>query len=134
MAKSWLDVQVDIQIARMRPAGADQFKSFEEAIERSPGQGDLASQPSGPDSWPLHVLNQQPRNLSSLLQKLHSRYMCHVDRIYFFHYYQQLILWKSTLCIISDTVHEAVSRACKEQQRQIEVTISVEGSFLFCFK
>ncbi|KAL0380583.1 UNVERIFIED_CONTAM: Nuclear pore complex protein [Sesamum angustifolium] len=75
MAKSWLDVQVDIAVARLRPGGMDQFKSFEEAIERSPGQGDLASQPtSGPDSWPLQVLNQQPRNLSSLLQKLHSSY------------------------------------------------------------
>ncbi|KAL8537837.1 hypothetical protein ACS0TY_012827 [Phlomoides rotata] len=95
MAKSWLDVQVDIQIARLRPGRLDQFKSFEEAIERSPGQGDLASQPSGPDSWPLHVLNQQPMNLSSLLQKLHS----------------------------SDTVHEAVARACKEQQRQIEMNL-----------
>ncbi|KAL0424939.1 UNVERIFIED_CONTAM: Nuclear pore complex protein [Sesamum radiatum] len=98
MAKSWLDVQVDIAVARLRPGGMDQFKSFEEAIERSPGQGDLASQPtSGPDSWPLQVLNQQPRNLSSLLQKLHS----------------------------SDTVHEAVTRACKEQQRQIEMNLMV---------
>ncbi|PIN21264.1 hypothetical protein CDL12_06054 [Handroanthus impetiginosus] len=96
MAKSWLDVQVDIEIARLRPGGMDQFKSFEEAIERSPGQGDFASQPtSGPDSWPLQVLNQQPRNVSSLLQKLHS----------------------------SDTVHEAVTRACKEQQRQIEMNL-----------
>lgn len=83
MAKSWLDVQVDIQIARLRPGQADQFKNFEEAIERSPGQGDLASQPSGPDSWPLPVLNQQPMNLSSLLQKLHSRFTCHVHGIYF---------------------------------------------------
>ncbi|KAL0429947.1 UNVERIFIED_CONTAM: Nuclear pore complex protein [Sesamum radiatum] len=74
MAKSWLDVQVDIAVARLRPGGMDQVKSFEEAIERSPGQGDLASQATnGPDSWPLLVLNQQPRNLSSLLQKLHSR-------------------------------------------------------------
>ncbi|KAL7113980.1 hypothetical protein ACP275_04G093000 [Erythranthe tilingii] len=95
MAKSWLDVQVDIEIARLRPGGLEQFKSFEEAIERSPGQGDLASQLSGPDSWPLHVLNQQPRDLSSLLQKLHS----------------------------SDTVHEAVARSCKEQQRQIEINL-----------
>ncbi|KAG8388433.1 hypothetical protein BUALT_Bualt02G0125400 [Buddleja alternifolia] len=97
MAKSWLDVQVDIEVARVRPGGADhQFKSFEDAIERSPILGDLASQPnSGPDSWPLQVLNQQPRNLSSLLQKLHS----------------------------SDTVHEVVARACKEQQRQIEMNL-----------
>lgn len=95
MAKSWLDVQVDVEIARLRPGGVDQFKNFEEAIERSPGQGDLLSQPSGPDSWPRHVLNQQPMNFSSLLQKLHS----------------------------SETVHEAVARACKDQQRQIEMNL-----------
>ncbi|XP_051152717.1 nuclear pore complex protein NUP107 [Andrographis paniculata] len=96
MAKSWLDVQVDIEIARLRPGGMDQFKNFEEAMERSPGQGDLSSQAnSGPDSWPLQVLNQQPSNLSSLLQKLHS----------------------------IDTVHENVARACKEQQRQIEMNL-----------
>lgn len=82
MAKSWLDVQVDIQIARLQRRG-DQFKSFEEAIERSPGQGDLVSQPSGPDNWPLHVLNQQPMNFSSLLQKLHSRFTCHINGIHF---------------------------------------------------
>lgn len=77
MAKSWLDVQVDIEIARQRPGGLDQVKSFEEAIERSPGRGDFASHlTSGPDSWPLHVLNQQPMNLSALLQKLHSRQAC----------------------------------------------------------
>lgn len=78
MAKSWLDVQVDIHIARLRPGGVDQFKNFEEAIEKSPGQGDLVSQSGGLDSWPLHVLNQQPMNLSSLLQKLHSRYTVYI--------------------------------------------------------
>ncbi|KAL3618198.1 hypothetical protein CASFOL_038519 [Castilleja foliolosa] len=96
MAKSWLDVQVDIEIARQRPGGMDLIKNFEEAMDRSPGQGDFASQStSGPDSWPLQVLNQQPRDLTSLLQKLHS----------------------------SDTVNEAVTRACKEQQRQIEMNL-----------
>ncbi|XP_047940183.1 nuclear pore complex protein NUP107 [Salvia hispanica] len=97
MAKSWLDVQVDIRIAGLRRGEDGQFNNFEEAIGRSPGQGNRVSQPSGPNSWPLHVLNQQPTNLSSLLQKLHS----------------------------SDTVHEAVTRACKDQQRQIEMNLMV---------
>ncbi|KAA8541609.1 hypothetical protein F0562_022761 [Nyssa sinensis] len=64
MAKSWLDVQVDLELAQ---------------------------------NWPLQVLNQQPRHLSALLQKLHS----------------------------SDTVHETVARGCKEQQRQIEMNLMV---------
>lgn len=98
VAKSWLDVLVDIQIAGLRPrrpGGVNQFKNFEEAIEQSPGQGDLVSQSGGSENWPLHVLKQQPMNLPSLLQKLHS----------------------------SDAVHEAVARACKEQQRQIEMNL-----------
>lgn len=67
MAKSWLDVQVDIEIARVRP------QSFGEAMERSPGQGYVSHTIGGPNSWPHQILNQQPRNLSSLLQKLYSR-------------------------------------------------------------
>lgn len=96
MSKSWLDVQVDVELARLQPGGMDQFKSFEDAMERSPGQGDFDSQPTvGSESWPLQVLNQQPRNLSALLQKLHS----------------------------SDSVHETVARGCKEQQRQIQMNL-----------
>ncbi|KAK2979499.1 hypothetical protein RJ640_008383, partial [Escallonia rubra] len=96
MAKSWLDVQVDMEVARLQPGGTDQFKSFEDAIERSPVQGDGMSQTIlGPESWPLQVMNQQPRHLSALLQKLHS----------------------------TDSVHEAVTRVCKEQQRQIEMNL-----------
>jgi len=49
----------------------------------------------GPESWPYHVLDQQPRNITALLQKLHS----------------------------SDFVHETVSRACREQHRQIEMNL-----------
>ncbi|XP_055836323.1 nuclear pore complex protein NUP107 [Solanum dulcamara] len=94
MAKSWLDFQVDMELARLQPGGRDHFKNFEEAI--SPDFADGASQPAvGPDSWPLQVVNQQPRHLSALLQKLHS----------------------------SDTVHEIVARSCKEQQRQIEMNL-----------
>ncbi|KAM7476110.1 hypothetical protein LguiB_023353 [Lonicera macranthoides] len=96
MAKSWLDVQVDMELARLQPGGMDQFKSYEDAIERSPVQSDGVSQPiAGPENWPLQVLNQQPRDLSALLQKLYS----------------------------SDTVQEAVTRGCKEQQRQIEMSL-----------
>ncbi|KAK9281423.1 hypothetical protein L1049_004325 [Liquidambar formosana] len=75
MAKSWLDVQVDLELARLQPGRMDQFKSYEDAIDRSPGHGGSASQlTAGPDNWPLQVLNQQPRHISALLQKLHSWY------------------------------------------------------------
>lgn len=97
LAKSWLDVQVDLKIAaQLQPGGVDLLKSYEDALEISPLQSDSPSHPiAGPENWPLHVLNQQPRDLSSLLQKLHS----------------------------NDTVHEAVTRGCKEQQRQIEMNM-----------
>ena len=74
MAKSWFYFQVDMELARSQPGGMDQFKSYEDAIEKSPGEGIGVSQPIvGPENWPLQVQNQQPRNLSALLQKLHSR-------------------------------------------------------------
>ncbi|XP_075087245.1 nuclear pore complex protein NUP107 isoform X1 [Nicotiana tabacum] len=96
MAKSWLDFQVDVELTRLQPGEGDHFKNFEEAINRSPEFVNGVSQPTaGPDSWPLQVVNQQPRHLSALLQKLHS----------------------------SDTVHEIVARSCKEQQRQIEMNL-----------
>lgn len=96
MAKSWLDVQVDLELARLQPGGMNQFKSYEDSLDGSPGQGDSVSSPAvGPESWPLQVVNQQPRHLSSLLQKLHS----------------------------SDSVHEAVTRECKEQHRKIEMNL-----------
>ncbi|CAL5381192.1 unnamed protein product [Camellia sinensis] len=96
MAKSWLDVQVDLELARLQPGGMDQFKTYEDAIDRSHGQGDGVSPSTvGPENWPLQVLNQQPRHLSALLQKLHS----------------------------SDLVHEAITQECKEQHRQIEMNL-----------
>ncbi|CAL5379496.1 unnamed protein product [Camellia sinensis] len=96
MAKSWLDVQVDLELARLQPGGMDQFKTYEDAIDRSHGQGDGVSPSTvGPENWPLQVLNQQPRHLSTLLQKLHS----------------------------SDSVHEAITQECKEQHRQIEMNL-----------
>lgn len=98
MAKSWLDIQVDLELARLRPGGTDQFKNYGDIVDGSPGEGDSESQSSvGPENWPFQVLNQQPRQLSALLQKLHSGGM----------------------------VHEAVTRGCKEQHRQIEMNLMV---------
>ncbi|KAL7002555.1 hypothetical protein U1Q18_003707, partial [Sarracenia purpurea var. burkii] len=106
MANSWLDVQVDLELVRLQPGGTDQFKSYEDAIDRSPGRGDGVPPPTvGPENWPLQVLNQQPRHLSSLLQKLHS----------------------------SDSVHEGVTRGCKEQHRKIEVRASSLENALLTF-
>ncbi|OWM86025.1 hypothetical protein CDL15_Pgr027251 [Punica granatum] len=94
MAKSWLDVQVDIEVARLQPGGMNQSKFFGDDNDGSPGIEGSSQSSVGPESWPLQVVNQQPRNLSALLQKLHS----------------------------SDMVHEAVMRGCKEQHRQIEAS------------
>ncbi|CAL5379590.1 unnamed protein product [Camellia sinensis] len=96
MAKPWLDVQVDLELARLQPGGMDQFKTYDDAIDRSHGQGDGVSPSTvGPENWPLQVLNQQPWHLSPLLQKLHS----------------------------SNLVHEAITQECKEQHRQIEMNL-----------
>ncbi|CAA6664616.1 unnamed protein product [Spirodela intermedia] len=67
MAKSWLDLQVDLQLSQFQ----------QERIE------------------PMRNYGVMEMDLSSLLQKLHS----------------------------SDIVHDAVSRACKEQHRQIEMNL-----------
>ncbi|XP_027907825.1 nuclear pore complex protein NUP107 [Vigna unguiculata] len=96
MAKSWLDVQVDLEITRSQPGGVDQLRTFGDVIDGSPGRVDASFEPSnGPENWPFQVLNQQPRQLSSLLQKLHS----------------------------GEMIHESVTRQCKEQQRQIQMTL-----------
>ncbi|XP_024969419.1 nuclear pore complex protein NUP107 isoform X3 [Cynara cardunculus var. scolymus] len=96
LTKSWLDVQVDVELSHSQSGGIDQYRSSDGGTERSPGQGELNSQPFlGPENWPLQVVKQQPRDLSALLQKLHS----------------------------SESVHEAVSRGCKEQHRQIEMSL-----------
>lgn len=100
MAKSWLDVLVDMELARLQPGGMTHSKSYGDEVDGSPEQTEGTSQSSsGPENWPLQVLNQQPRHLSALLQKLHS----------------------------GDAVHEAVMRGCKEQQRQIEMKL-MEGN------
>ncbi|XP_056684816.1 nuclear pore complex protein NUP107 isoform X2 [Spinacia oleracea] len=96
MAKSWLDVQMDMELARLQPGRMELLKNYEEANGSSPSQRVSSSGSSGGlENWPLQVLNQQPRHLSSLIQKLHS----------------------------SDMVHEAVTRGCKEQHRQIEMNL-----------
>ncbi|XP_064946540.1 nuclear pore complex protein NUP107-like [Musa acuminata AAA Group] len=92
MAKSWLDVQVDSILAQFQQARLE-GKQFGEDINGSSMQG-LSSTASS-ENWPCHVLDQQPRDLPALLQKLHS----------------------------SEVVHEAVSRACEEQHRQIEMNL-----------
>lgn len=96
MCKSWLDIQVDMELTQMQPGRTDQVKSFGDASDGSPMMGDGSlQQTGGPESWPLQVLNQQPRDISSLLQKLHS----------------------------GEIVNEAVTRGCKEQHRQIEMNL-----------
>lgn len=80
MAKSWLEIQVDLELACSDPGGMEQLKSYGDGIDGSSGGIDGTSQPSpGPESWPLQVLNQQPRDLSALLQKLHSGYLYNVS-------------------------------------------------------
>ncbi|KAM7254636.1 hypothetical protein ACFE04_004016 [Oxalis oulophora] len=93
MAKSWLDAQVDVELARSQPGRIDFYGNI---INESPDHIVNNSQSAvGPENWPLQVLNEQPRQLSALLQKLHS----------------------------GDTVHEAVVRGCREQHRQIEMSL-----------
>ncbi|CAF2155212.1 unnamed protein product [Brassica napus] len=93
MAKSWLDVQVDLELAQSKPGLTEKFGSCLDESPETMQNGRLAS--LGPEDWPLHVLNQQPRDLPALLQKLHS----------------------------GEMVHDAVVRGCKEQHRQIQMTL-----------
>ena len=71
LVKSWLDVQVDMELARVHPSKADQLKSDGELPEMSESivEFNIGSM-RGPDMWPQHVLDQQPRDLPSLFQKL----------------------------------------------------------------
>ncbi|KAJ1407061.1 Nuclear pore protein [Sesbania bispinosa] len=93
MARSWLDVQVDLEVTRSLPGAVNQLKTLGDVIDGSPGHVDGSFELSnGHENWPIQVLNQQPRQLSSLLQKLHS----------------------------GEMIHETVTRQCKEQQRQIQ--------------
>ncbi|KAF8666001.1 hypothetical protein HU200_054090 [Digitaria exilis] len=87
MARSWLDVQVDLELSHYQTSRPDE-KQLDDDMNG-------AQSSVGPESWPYHVLDQQPRDITALLQKLHS----------------------------SDLVHETVSRACREQHRQIEMNL-----------
>ncbi|KAK8965922.1 hypothetical protein KSP40_PGU001804 [Platanthera guangdongensis] len=88
MAKSWLDVQVDLQLTSSQNGKVAEKQYGDDSIVIS-SQGPSA----GPETWPDLVLDQQPRDIPSLLQKLHS----------------------------GEIVHEAAARACKEQHRQIQL-------------
>ncbi|KAL0396956.1 UNVERIFIED_CONTAM: Nuclear pore complex protein [Sesamum calycinum] len=79
MAKSWLDVQVDIAVARLRPGEWINSRVLKKQLREVQGKETL-------------LLSQQ------------------VDQI---------------VGHFNDTVHEAVTRACKEQQRQIEMNLMV---------
>ncbi|XP_019460751.1 PREDICTED: nuclear pore complex protein NUP107 [Lupinus angustifolius] len=96
IAKSWLDVQVDLEVTRSLPGGVDQLRTFSDAIDGSHGLANGSIDASnGPENWPIQVLNQQPRHISSLLQKLHS----------------------------GEIIHETVTRQCKEQPRQVQMAL-----------
>ncbi|CAN6381913.1 unnamed protein product [Urochloa humidicola] len=87
MARSWLDVQVDLELSQHQTSRPDE-KLLDEDMNG-------AQSSVGPESWPYHVVDQQPRDITALLQKLHS----------------------------SDLVHETVSRACRDQHRQVEMNL-----------
>ena len=56
-----LDVQVDLELARLPPGRMDQINSFGDLIDGSSVHSDGTIQPSGgPENWPVQVLNQQP--------------------------------------------------------------------------
>lgn len=96
MAKSWLDVQVDLELAQSKPGLTERFKS---CIDESPETMQNGFQASlGPEDWPLHVLNQQPRDLPALLQKLHSGYACYYWEI--FHFVLPVKSYNPTYCFV----------------------------------
>lgn len=125
MAKSWLDVQVDLELARSQPGRMEQLKSYGDGIDGSPGQMDSASHSTiGPENWPLHVLNQQPRNLSALLQKLHSGYICNL----LFQFHSWAVCY--ALCDISTFLHDLVKWLAK---LLLEGARSSNGKLRFLF-
>ncbi|KAF3335878.1 nuclear pore complex protein NUP107 [Carex littledalei] len=100
MVKCWLDAQVDLHLSQLQKGGGaisyDRRSNEDEMSgSLSGGSEHMSLPPVSPGSWPYQILDQQPRDMSSLLQKLHS----------------------------SDMVHEAVSRSCREQHRQIQMRL-----------
>lgn len=84
MAKSWLDVQVDLELASSQPGRMEMLKSYGDDTEGSAGQMNSSSQATnGPENWPMQVLSQQPRDINALLQKLHSGYFYKVLQLVF---------------------------------------------------
>jgi nuclear pore complex protein Nup107 len=69
MAKSWLDVQVDLELSQYHTSRPEE-KQYDDDMNGT--QPMLSS--VGPENWPYLVLDQQPRDITALLQKLHSRY------------------------------------------------------------
>lgn len=98
LARSWLDWQVDTELLQRHPPKVPKGRT---TGPRGIGAGDVSMEISeGPHSWPQPVLDQQPRDLVGMFQKLQS----------------------------GDLVHEAVKRSCKEQQRLVQMSL-ITGDF-----
>lgn len=74
MAKSWLDVQVDLQLSHFQQEKIEPMRNYGGDGNGISEEGLVSQSLADSESWPHHVIDQQPRDLSSLLQKLHSRY------------------------------------------------------------
>jgi hypothetical protein len=78
MVRCWLDAQVDLNLSRLQKGGGaislDRRSNEDQMSESLSGGSEHISLPQmGPGSWPYQILDQQPRDMASLLQKLHSR-------------------------------------------------------------
>jgi nuclear pore complex protein Nup107 len=96
IARSLLDTQVDSELLRRHPAKSPKRRTRGGIVRGMTGTGDSSMEASdGPHSWPQAVLEQQPRDLVGVFQKLHS----------------------------GDLVHDNVQRSCKEQQRMVQMDL-----------
>eukprot|EP00252_Welwitschia_mirabilis_P023223 TRINITY_DN6524_c0_g2_i1.p1 TRINITY_DN6524_c0_g2~~TRINITY_DN6524_c0_g2_i1.p1 ORF type:complete len:680 (-),score=154.29 TRINITY_DN6524_c0_g2_i1:328-2253(-) len=96
MVKSWLDVQVDLELSRLQQSKLEHVRNRNAPVDSSDSLGETSGETlQSPNTWPRQVLDQQPRDLQALFQKLHS----------------------------NDIVHEAVWRGCKDQHRQIQMNL-----------
>lgn len=101
LARSWLDTQVDAELLQRHPPKVPKGRMTVARGAAQNGGGDASMEVSeGPHSWPQPVLDQQPRDLVGMFQKLHS----------------------------GDLVHENVKRSCKEQQRLVQMDLII-GDF-----
>lgn len=138
--RSWLDVQVDFELARLH--GLDLPENG------GGGSGSFSAEFGGtPDTWPQPVVDQQPRDLYALFQKLISGYfrcliLTHLifqglilygnERIKMeahFHYITLLSCNIDNVHVDScrDLVQDNVHRGSKDQQRLIQVTLGQSG-------